>query len=59
MTTATRDEVRSDRADKGEWLNRLLDEVETGVAFQPGAKAVLRMRTRIFENMAEPVKVAA
>ena len=59
MTIATKERVRLDRVDKGKWLNRLLDDVQTEVAYQPNAKAVLRMRTRIFESMTEQVQVAA
>jgi len=59
MTTATTERIRLDRVDKGEWLNKLLEDVQTGAAYEPTPIAVLRMRTRIFESMAEPVKQAA
>ncbi len=59
MTTATKERMRLDRVDKGEWLSKLLDDVQTEVAYEPSGIAVLRMRTRIFESMAEPVRVAA
>jgi hypothetical protein len=59
MTTATRDSVRLDRVDKGEWLNRLLDDVQTEIAFQPSVSAVARMRAQIVERMAAPTEVAA
>ncbi len=59
MATAIKEPMRLDRADKGEWLNRLLDDVQTDAAYQPSAIAVLRMRTRIFESMAEPENIAA
>ena len=59
MATATRERVRLDRADKGEWLNRLLDDVQTEVAFQPSASAVARMRAQILVRMAEPIRAAA
>ncbi len=59
MATATKERVRLDRVDKGEWLNRLLGDVQAQVAYQPSAIAVLRMRTRIFESMEETVQAAA
>lgn len=59
MTTATKERTRIDRTDKGEWLSRLLEDVETDGSYAPAPIAVLRMRTRLFEGMAEPVKKAA
>ena len=59
MTIATKERRGIDRTDKGEWLSRLLEDVQTKPAYAPSPIAVLRMRTRIAEGMVEKVKQAA
>ena len=59
MTTATKERVRLDRVDNGQWLSRLLTDVQTEIALQPSAIAIERMRGRIQERMKESVRAAA
>lgn len=59
MTTATKERVRLDKVDRGEWLSRLLDDVQTEIAFQPSVTAVARMRAQILDRMNESVRAAA
>jgi hypothetical protein len=59
MTTATKERTRIDHTDKGEWLTKLLEDVQTEAEYTPAPIAVLRMRTRIFEGMAAPARKAA
>jgi hypothetical protein len=58
MTTRTQERTHN-VIDRGEWLQRLLVDVQENEAYRPSPKALLRMRTRIFEGMAEPVRAAA
>ena len=59
MTIATKPRTRPTQVDKGEWLSKLLKDIETAELYAPAPIAVLRMRTRIAEGMVDPVKKAA
>jgi hypothetical protein len=59
MTIAVKGQMRPSQVDKGEWLSKLLEDVQTAAVYAPAPIAVLRMRTRIAEGMLEPAKKAA
>ncbi|MCH8850182.1 MAG: hypothetical protein IIC89_05085 [Chloroflexi bacterium] len=52
-------QIRLDRLERGEWLNRLLADVQQEIAREPSTLAVERMRNRLFAEMQTPVRLAA
>jgi len=59
MKTATKVVARIDSQDEGEWLQRLLADIQLEIAEQPTAGAVARMRGRLFAVIGRPERVAA
>jgi hypothetical protein len=59
MTTATQERVRLVQVDNGRWLSRLLADVQTEIALQPSASVIERIRSRLVEEMHDPVRAAA
>ena len=59
MAIAIREHVRLDRVDRGEWLVKLLEDVQTEAGYQPSASAVARMRAQITAGMTDQTKAAA
>jgi len=59
MRTATTEVTRLEHRDEGEWLQRLLADIQREIAEQPGPGAVDRIRGRLLAQMDRPAKVAA
>ena len=51
--------ARLDRLERGEWLNRLLADVQQEIAREPSPRAVEHIRNRLLSDMSTPVKAAA
>ena len=52
-------QIRLDRLERGEWLNRLLADVQQEIARGPSPRAVERIRNQLLIDMSTPVKAAA
>ena len=52
-------QIRLDRLERGEWLNRLLADVQLEIARGPSPRAVERIRNQLLIDMSTPVKAAA
>ena len=59
MTTATKDRPRIAKLSEGDWLYRLLFDVQRQVASRPSPQAVERIRQRLFVEMQRPAARAA
>jgi hypothetical protein len=59
MKTATKVVARLDAQDEGEWLQRLLADIQREIAEQPSPGAVARMRGRVLAVIGRPERAAA
>lgn len=59
MRTATIQRLRIDRLDEGEWLYRLLADIQEEVARYPSPRAVERIRGRLLTQIKVPTQAAA
>jgi hypothetical protein len=59
MRTFARRSARIARPGEGEWLHRLLVDINQEVAGQPRPEAIKRIRTHLLEAIKRPVKAAA
>ena len=59
MTTATKKRSRMSQQDNGEWLAKLLSDVQDQVARHPTDKAIARVRKRILSEMESSDRAAA
>jgi hypothetical protein len=59
MKTATKELVRIERPDEGEWLHRLLADIQTEISAQPSPTAVERIRDRLLAQIDRPTRAAA
>ena len=59
MKAATSTQAHMLRQDEGDWLLRLLSDIQREVASQPSPRAVGRMRERLLGSMQRPTKAAA
>jgi hypothetical protein len=48
-----------EKIENGEWLSRLLDDIQKDILRQPTKRAVFRIRNRLFRQMDAPVRAAA
>jgi hypothetical protein len=58
MTTDTVNRT-IEKIDNGEWLSRLLDDIQKDILRQPTKRAVFRIRNRLFQGMDTPARAAA
>lgn len=59
MKTATEHKLDIDRLDDGDWLHRLLADIQEDVAGHPSPRAVERIRGRLLAEMKRPARAAA
>ncbi len=59
MRTIARRTARIGPPGEGEWLLRLLADINRDVASHPRPEAIKRMRTRLLETIRPPARAAA
>ena len=59
MTTATKKRSRMSQQDNGEWLAKLLSDVQDQVARYPTDEAIARVRKRVLSEMESSDRAAA
>ena len=58
-SATTKNPVRMNRLDEGDWLHALLSDIKAEMPPDPSPQAVRRIRNRLLQEMDTPAQVAA